>query len=581
MERQPTNYRRLLAKYIRPQLPQASLLAALLLSTIALKLVNPQILKAFIDAAQSAASADTVGKAALAFIGIALVQQGLSIPATYLSERVGWTATNALRIDLFSHLLHMDLGFHKEHTPGELIERVDGDVTSMANFFSQFVIQILGSGLLLIGIVIAVWFTDWRAGLAFAVFAVAALGAMIRLRSIAVPFWAASRQASATLFGFIEERLGGTEDIRSSGARAYVMRRLLEFTRARLKTNSKARLVGAVGWTLPNAFGALGTAGAFVLSSVLYNQGTLTLGAAFLIFYYLQAALQPLNMIAFQIDDFQRASAGLLRVRELLQRQSLLNFGPTELAQPAAMDVTFDHVSFSYDSGDAVLHDLTFTVPAGKALGLLGRTGSGKTTIARLLCRLYDPTEGAICIGDVYLRDMSRESLRQRIALVTQDVQLFQASVRDNVTFFDRSIADERILAAFDQLGLAAWSQSLERGLDTLLGPNGSGLSAGEAQLLALARVLLRNPSVVILDEASSRLDPVTERLIERAIAALLRNRTAIIIAHRLTTITRADDILILEHGDIAEYGPRLDLLNNPSSRLAALFRLEAKEVLV
>jgi ABC-type multidrug transport system fused ATPase/permease subunit len=243
--------------------------------------------------------------------------------------------------------------------------------------------------------------------------------------------------------------------------------------------------------------------------------------------------------------------------------------------------VQFDHVSFSYDSGDAVLNDLTFTVPAGTVLGLLGRTGSGKTTIARLLCRLYDPAAGAVSVGGVDLRHLSREALRQHVALVTQDVQLFQASVRDNISFFDRSVDDERILEAFEQLGLAAWCRSLANGLDTMLGANGAGLSAGEGQLLALARVFLRNPSVVILDEASSRLDPVTERLLERAISALLANRTTIIIAHRLTTIARASDILILERGDIVEYGPRLDLLNNPSSRLAALFRLEAKEVLV
>jgi ABC-type multidrug transport system fused ATPase/permease subunit len=220
-------------------------------------------------------------------------------------------------------------------------------------------------------------------------------------------------------------------------------------------------------------------------------------------------------------------------------------------------------------------------VAPGEVVGLLGRTGSGKTTLTRLLLRLYDPTAGTIRLGGVDLRDAHRADLRRHIGVVTQDVQLFQASVRDNLALFDTRISDARILAALDELGLGEWARTLPEGLDTVLAAGGGGLSAGEAQLLAFTRVFLKDPGLVILDEASSRVDPATERLIERAVGKLLQNRTGIIIAHRLGTVERADTILILDEGRIAEHGPRVTLATDPGSRFAGLLRTGAAEVLV
>jgi ABC-type multidrug transport system fused ATPase/permease subunit len=210
---------------------------------------------------------------------------------------------------------------------------------------------------------------------------------------------------------------------------------------------------------------------------------------------------------------------------------------------------------------------------------LLGRTGSGKTTIARLLLRLYDPTAGAVLLGGVDLRAAHIADLRRHIGMVTQDVQLFHASVRDNLTLFDRAIDDARIMQALDELGLADWCRALPRGLDTMLGAGGSGISAGEAQLLAFTRIFLKDPGLVILDEASSRLDPASERLIERAVERLLAGRTGIIIAHRLGSIARVDTVLILEEGRIREFGPLPVLAADARSRLAHLLRAGLEEV--
>jgi ATP-binding cassette subfamily B protein/ATP-binding cassette subfamily C protein len=248
-------------------------------------------------------------------------------------------------------------------------------------------------------------------------------------------------------------------------------------------------------------------------------------------------------------------------------------------ADHGAVGVAFHNVTFGYVADEPVIQDLTFSVQPGKVLGILGRTGGGKTTLARLLFRLYDPQSGEVRVNGVPVQKIRLRELRRQIGMVTQDVQLFHASVRDNLTFFKRTIPDACILDAIDEVGLAAWYRTLPDGLDTVLGTDGEGLSAGEAQLLAFTRVLLSNPGLVILDEASSRLDPVTERMIEQAMEKLFAGRTAIVIAHRLATIQRVDNILIIEDGCIIEQGDRKTLAKDADSRFAALLRTGLEEV--
>jgi ABC-type multidrug transport system fused ATPase/permease subunit len=213
-------------------------------------------------------------------------------------------------------------------------------------------------------------------------------------------------------------------------------------------------------------------------------------------------------------------------------------------------------------------------------LGLLGRTGSGKTTTSRLLFRLHDVTGGAVRLGGVDVRELRLDRLRRRVALVTQDVQLFAGTLRDNVTLFDTMVADAELVGVFGALGLDEWLAELPDGLDTVLGATGRGLSAGEAQLVALARVFLEDPGVVVLDEASSRLDPHTEQLLERAISRLLEGRTGVVIAHRLRTVERADVVVVLESGRVVECGRRDELAADDGTRFAALLRAGRGEVL-
>ncbi len=574
------HYWALLADHIEPQKARFVLLAILLLGSIGLQLINPQIVRRFIDSAQRGESLENLLYAALAFIAIALVQQGVAVSATYTGENVAWTATNTLRVALLQRCLDLDMRFHNDKTPGELIERIDGDVSQIATFFSRFIIIILGNVLLLIGILIALAFEDWRLSVLFAVFAALTLWALNRVRDLAVPDQKARRQASAELFGFLEEQLNGAEDIRSSGAVSFVLRELSRLQtvilRHAYRASQKEWLMGLTGSSLLTLVNIT----VMVAGYYFYRRDAITIGTVYLLLSYAKLLAQPIWELYHQIREFQAIGASVERLRDLQRVPREIEDGPGAVIADGALALAFDDVGFAYVAGEPVLADVSFRLKPGKVMGVLGRTGSGKTTLARLVFRLYDPGAGTIRMGDVDVRQPTLEMLRRRVAMVTQDVQLFQASVRDNLTFFDPTIPDDRIRAVIEDLELADWYAALPDGLDTEIEAGGRSLSAGEAQLLAFARVFLRDPGLVILDEASSRLDPATEQRIERAMDKLLQNRTAIIIAHRLGTIHRADEVLILEQGHILEHGDRAELTADHNSHFYHLLQTGLEEVL-
>ena len=564
-------YWRLLADYLRDQRVAVAALSVLLVTGIALQLVNPLIVRGFIDAARRGSETDVLVAAALLFLGVALVQQVAAVAATWLTENVGWRATNGLRRDLVEHCLRLEAPFHNARTPGELIERVDGDVTALANFFSQFVIRIVGSALLLVGVLALLAREDWRVGAVMAVFAVVAMLVLNRLRRLAGPHWEAAFDARGRFGGFLEERLGATEDVRSSGAAQYVVHQLHLHQRTLMRRYRSAMLSGHHSWVATNLVGTVGLAAGLAMGAYLYQRGDATIGTVYLIGTYGALIGWPLEELTAQMQDFQQATASIFRVRDLRAVEPTIRDGPGADFPPGPLSLEFRGVSFAYGD-EPVLRDVSFVVPAGETLGVLGRTGSGKTTITRLLFRLYDAREGEILLDGVDVRRARLGELRQRIGLVTQDVQLFHGSVADNLTVFDRSVPHERILDAIRDLGLTPWYESLPHGLDTHLA-GGRDLSAGEAQLLALTRVFLKDPGLVILDEPTSRIDPATERLIERAVARLLSGRTGIVIAHRLGTVARVDSILILDGGRCREHGRRADLAADPSSEFSRLLR--------
>ena len=572
-------YWRPLAHYLRPHWLRMSLLAVILCSTICVQVVTPLVASLFIDQATSGGDLRNLIVLALLTMSLALAGQGLAIVEAYVAENVSWSATNALRADLIAHLLRLDATFHTAHTPGELIERVDGDVATLARFFSRFVVYVLGNGILLLGVLGLLYQVDWRVGLGMNAFVALALLAMLRIRAVATPSWVADRQANADFYGFLGEYLSGLQDIRSSGAGAFVLRRCAEIMRAWLAVTRKAQMWGySLGATSLGLF-ALGTAVAFALSAMLFKAGTLTIGTVYLIFQCTEMLRQPTEQIRNEVQDLQQADASIARIQALLNTMPRVVDGPGDALPPGPLAVELDNVCFGYAEDVPILRNVSVSLEPGRVLGIVGRTGSGKTTLTRLLLRFYDPLAGVVRLGGVDLRAVLLAAVRSRIGLVTQEVHLFHASVRDNLTLFDDSVPDERISTVLDTLGLACWLRELPRGLDTPLLSDGAGVSAGQAQVLACARILLRDPDLVILDEPSSRLDPATDRLVHTALGRLLAGRTGIIVAHRLSTLAYADDILILEDGQVREHGSRLALAADPTSRFAGLLRVETSEV--
>lgn len=571
----------LLLTYLGPQKWMAALLALLVLAVIALQLVNPQILRGFLDGVQNKRPFDELVSLAILFIALALLRQIIQLASTFVGEVVAWTATNALRADLALHCLKLDMGFHKVHKPGELIERVDGDVNQLATFFSQLVVQISANLLLCTGVLILLWSIHWTIGAVVSVVVLCGLVVVRSLNTRAVPRVQALREIEATLYGYLEEWLHGTETIRSNGAEPYILHRLYRLLRQRWQRGHASMKLTVLLNGVPNTIFSLAYVTIFTLGAWHFFDARISIGTLYASFYYVDLLRDPLWQLTRQIEGLQRALASINRIDELFRAEPTVLNDPRATALPAAeqgMMVEFDQISFAYadEPETPVLQGINFALKPGTVLGLLGRTGSGKTTLTKLLVRFYDPTGGAIRLGDgmtqVDLRKVAHRDLRRQIGVVTQQVQLFNATVRDNLTLFDPTIADQRIHAVLNEIGLQEWLAGLPQGLDSHLAADGT-LSAGEAQLLAFSRVFLADPRLIILDEASSRLDPATEQRIENALDKVLANRTVIIVAHRLATVLRADEIMILSQGEIVEHDSRQRLLADPTSHFYGLLQ--------
>ncbi|MCA3731073.1 MAG: ABC transporter ATP-binding protein [Phenylobacterium sp.] len=581
----------MLAVYLRPEGRKLSALAVFLVAGTAVQLASPQIIRAFIDTAAHGgadASLERLWMLAGLFIAVTLLAQVLQIGSTYFSEQLGWSATNRMRQDLADHALRLDMAFHTAKSPGELIERVDGDVAALAAFFSQFILQIIGGALLLAGILVVLYLQDWRIGVLLTGFAVVAGLVLHAIRQIAGGRWERLREAWSAFSGFLEERLAGLDDVRANGGGPHVMRRMGEVNAELLVANVAAARRGHWIFLTASALFSIGFGLALALGVWLFQRGEATIGTVFMFMQYAGMMSLPIMLIGQQLQQFQAATASLNRIRDLRAIQPALTDGPGagwEGLRTQAPVVGFQDLTFAYRADTPVIRNLDLKVPAGEVIGLLGRTGSGKTTLTRLLFRLYDPQGGAVTLDGVDIRQARLDELRGRIGLVTQEVQLFDASIRDNASLFDPAIDDARIIEVLTDLGLGEWLARQPEGLGTVLRAGG-GLSAGEAQLLAFARVFLKDPGLVVLDEASSRLDPATDQMIERALDRLLgadgsgRRRTAIIIAHKLSTVQRADRIAILDQGRLVETGRRTDLEADPESAYARLLRTGLAEVM-
>ncbi|TCO59546.1 ABC transporter ATP-binding protein [Actinocrispum wychmicini] len=561
-------------------------MALLLVTSIVLEISEPQIIAVFIRSVQEGTAQSVLMVTALVFLAVALTRQCTRVFAAYASERVAWTATNKVREDLATHVLGLDLAFHAVHPPGELVERIDGDVNQVAEFFSAMIVQLIGNALLILGILGALTLADWRIGVTFTAITLLGYVLLAKVSVIASGKWEADRDQSGRFFGYVGETIRATEDLKSAHAIEYAMTGFHRHLRAWLPVKFRAETWASLIWVVLTLVFTAGTAVVFGFSGWFAQNGTISLANVYLVVAYATTITVPLEVLREKMQGLQQARASLRRIARLFAVRPTIGEGTRSLPE-GPLSVEFDHVRFEYKHDDVpqlteiqaeppsrkeVLGDLSFQVPAGTSMGLVGRTGAGKTTIAQLLFRLYEPSGGRVLVDGVDVREARSSSVRTRVGLVTQDVHVFDATLRDNLTFFDDSVPDDKLVEILDTLGIRPWFAGLTAGLDTPLSPR--SMSAGEAQVLALARVFVKDPGLVILDEPSSKLDLFTESMLQRAFDVLLAGRTVIVIAHRLDTIRRTDTTIVLDDGAVVESGSTAELLDDPGSRLAELFRI-------
>ncbi len=571
----------LIVRYLKPRLVPIVLLAFLVLVDAAAQLTLPGLLTLFVDNATTKTATGLLASIAIWYLGLSVARQFATSIQAYVAADVGMRATNKLRADLLKHAMGLDIAWHNATTPGALIERIDGDTSRLNTLLSTLLPQLIVNVLIMAGATIAFYVIDWRAGVLVTIVLPLALLFLQRLQTPITTAYAREREFASRLFGFIEERLAGTEDIRANGAVNHVMKRFFSASGAWAGPAMKANILGSLSWTVPSAINALISVLVVALGVWLVSIGSLTLGAVLALLRYTEVLSRPWFALGRQIQELLEAASSLTRINQLTAlRPTIHDLGAKALPH-SALSITFDHVGFAYPDGkEDVLSELSFEVQPGRILGLLGRTGSGKTTLTRLITRLHEHGAGNILLSGTRVNDLPLRHLRERVTLVTQDVQLFSATVRENVALFDPAISDDVIWLALERVGMRVWAEADPLRLDRVLTGIGNGMSAGQAQLLAFARAFTHDPGLVILDEASSRLDPATEQQLEYAIDRLLHRRTAIIIAHRLRTVERAHDILVLEDGKIVEFGDRMTLAGTPGTRYHALLNSGAEDLL-
>jgi ATP-binding cassette, subfamily B, bacterial len=568
---EPGSRWRALGALLRPDAGRWVGLGALVAVASALTLAGPLVVRRIVDTAADGTTVSEVTRLAIVFLAIAAFAQLLAVIVAWLATVAAWRTTNDLRLTMTRHVLGLDHEFHRTHTPGELIQRVDGDITSVSEFLGQVVTKAAGAAMLVGGMVIVLSVIDWRLGLGMAVYVVFALMVIISTRHRAISESSDEMGSLGRLYGGIEERLTAAEDLRANGAADHVAWRFVEDSEEALVSAVRRERAFLVMWWFVQASVAAGWVFALVIGAVLYDRGVITLGTAFLLFQFVLLVARPLEEVVHELETVQKANGAMVRVAELLAiRPKVLDEGTTSPpAGPLAVAAT--GVQFDYGDDRPVLRDVDIRIAAGRSVGIVGRTGSGKTTFSRLVLRLVEPTDGLVALNGVPIAEIPFAELRRRVALVPQEVELFAGTLRDNVTLFDEDCSDAAVVDALGRVGLDALA---EAGIDRQLGAGGAGLSAGEAQLLALARVWLRDPDLLVLDEATARVDPETERRIEAAVVELMRGRTTLVIAHRLSTLKSVDEIIVFDRGRIIEHGDRVDLVGDDDSRFARLLAI-------
>jgi ABC-type multidrug transport system fused ATPase/permease subunit len=476
-EKKPDRWRALGA-LLRPDASRWVLVALVIALGSALAVVGPLIVRRIIDEATDGTTAGRITQLAIAFLVVAIAMQAVAVLASWMATTSAWHTTNEFRMQMSGHVLGLDHEFHRTHTPGELIQRVDGDVTSVSEFLGLVVPRAAGAALTVLGMLVVLVVLDWRLALGMAVYLGFALAVLVRSRHRAVSESSDEMGAYARLYGGIEERLTASEDLRANGAANHAAWRFIEDTTDTMATSVRRERAFLVMWWVVHMSLVAGWVLVLVLGAALLAADAITLGTAFLMFQYVMLISRPLEQVVHQLETVQKANGAMLRVAEILAlRPTIVDTGNTR-PPSGPLSVACERVDFDYGDDLPVLADVDLTIAAGRSVGIVGRTGSGKTTLSRLVLRLVEPTSGAVRLGGVPIGDIPMSELRRRVALVPQEVELFAGSVRDNVTLFDDGPSDGDVIDVLHRVGLDALA---EGDVHRRLAAGGTGLSAGEA----------------------------------------------------------------------------------------------------
>jgi ATP-binding cassette, subfamily B, bacterial len=552
----------LLWRLTRPYRSRTALSVVSLLTATATALAPPYLAKYALDDAVQGTGGSRLFLVVAIFVAAGLANWGMTYVETYLTGWVGERILADLRVRLFAHLQRLSLGFYERNRAGVIISRLTNDVEAIDQLVTDGVTSLVQNSLTLIGTAIILFVLDWRLALATCsvIPLMAVATALFRTRSARA--YAAVRERLGLVTATLAEDIAGMRVVQAFTREQPAFDNFRAVARRYRDANMQTIVLNGIYFPVVDLFSTVALAVVLGYGGHLYFGGSLTLGTLFAFMLYVQNFFDPVQQLSQLYNTFLSATAALDKIMGVLDEQPEVidRPGARELAQIQGR-VGFEGVRFTYGRGDEVLHGIDLDVPAGTTVALVGHTGAGKSTIAKLLARFYEPTHGRITIDGVDLNDVSQASLRRQLGVVPQEGFLFAGTVADNIAFGKPDATADEIVRAAQTVGAHEFILRLEDGYETQLGERGSRLSLGQRQLVAFARALLADPRILILDEATSSVDIGTERRIEQALRVLLAERTAFIIAHRLSTIRDADLIVVLEHGRVVEQGSHEELL--------------------